>query len=110
MNRQMFFVSMAFVGLMIFQNCDETAFKFRMDGNNNGMPYDGKPYMVAGSCSDGSNVHTKIILMANSQGVMVRKNCADLDVPVFFNPGQYQLDPADQNHMTANGMDLMSTP
>lgn len=85
-----------FVG---FQNCSpsESPVHFQSGSNSlldSGTPYEGKVYATTGRlCSDGSEIHSRIVLMNSDQAELNRENCQDI-APQQLAVSEYQIDAA----------------
>jgi hypothetical protein len=100
-------IGIAMIIVFSFQNCTRTGQNVRFDASSkltlasadNGHPYDGKILVLTGApCSDGSEIHSKIVMKTATSGDLVRDNCTDI-TPVSLTNADFQIDPNNQNEL-----------
>lgn len=72
-----------------------------------GQPYDGKPYVFAGSCSDGS-VSARIIYHNPQSASLVRENCAPVDPALPLTEQEFQIDAANSDVLHFGSRDFVA--
>ena len=87
MKKQAWLVSLGtFILLLPFVNCEKIGGSARSSGDeqtqsstsmSGGQPYDGKPYVIAESCPDGTIVKSRIV-RTSSGGILYRENCVTI--------------------------------
>lgn len=92
-------ISTAFLVLIVgFQNCSPDSSRVSFSGNSSssasmdsGNPYEGKIYATVGNlCSDGSEIHSRIVMASASQAKLDRENCQNVS-PVLLTSADFQL-------------------
>lgn len=69
-------VASLFILLIVFQNCGKAATSTPSTKAGNGTTYDGKVFISAGNCADGTNVKSEIKLLSPNSAEITRENCA----------------------------------
>lgn len=82
-------ISLTFALLLPYQNCTpvgthssnsaglSSTDKGHLD--NSGQPYDGKPFIIAEACADGTHVSSRILVNKDGSGVLYRDQCSTAD-------------------------------
>lgn len=97
MQRELSLLFTAIVMLLIFQNCSSPSADFRENSqpdavnlrSENGHPYDGKVYVKAGLCPDGTIVEGRIVMKTPTDALLVRSECQDVEPAVTL--GGFEL-------------------
>jgi hypothetical protein len=94
------------IPFVFFQNCSLPLFSNQSssaDSGGGGHTYDGKIYIQAGTCSDGTLVKWRIIAASATSAIVVRENCMNLPVPRTLTAGEFSIDPVRAETLTYNG-------
>ena len=96
-------LSVLFVFVLGFQNCGIPQFSSdpkpaspkSTTTEDNGYPYDGKPFVLRGDvCPDGTTVRSRLFVKSADVANLVRENCVDI-TPVKLSAADFQLDAGD---------------
>ncbi len=99
--------------IFLFQNCADRHFgSFAPDSakskstetDSTGQPYDGKIFVTAGFCPDGTFVQARIMLKSSTSASIVRENCQNTNRNLSV--GEFSIDPTNSSQIFYRGQTL----